>query len=157
MVNVMMERPGMGMQGMGATGMGMPGVMSPTTVPANVLMVPRCTFKMEKCTGGMKITCVCDDKMATSMVQNLCKMLAGGMCSCCLMLNGMVVCTCNLTMGLCKCDMTADGVCVTCTSGDKACCDMLQACCDCLSCCCENGCCCYVCFGNTPVCCGKCS
>ena len=26
-------------------------------------MVPRCTIKMEKCPGGMKITCTCDDKM----------------------------------------------------------------------------------------------
>jgi hypothetical protein len=32
----------------------------------------------------------------------------------------------------------------------------LQACADCCNKCCENGCCCYVCFGNTPVCCGSC-
>src|SRR5947209_3393026 len=98
MVNMMMERAGMGMPGVGTTGMGMPGVVSPSSVPANFLMVPRCTFKVEKCSGGMKITCTCDDKMASTMVQNLCKMLAGGLCSCTVMMNGMTVFTCNLTM-----------------------------------------------------------
>jgi hypothetical protein len=33
---------------------------------------------------------------------------------------------------------------------------LIQACCDCLAKCCQNGCCCYVCFNNTPVCCGTC-
>ena len=99
----------------------------------NFVMVPRCTIKMEKCTGGMKITCVCDDKMACSMMQNLCTMLAGGMCSCCCMMNGMMVCCCNLTMGMCKCEMTKDGCCITCTSGDTKCCEMIQACCDCMT------------------------
>ena len=36
-------------------------------------------------------------------------------------------------MGMCKCEMTENGVCVTCTSGDSKCCEMIQACCDCLS------------------------
>ena len=35
------------------------------------------------------------------------------------MMNGMMVCCCNLTMGMCKCEMTEDGVCITCTSGDS--------------------------------------
>ena len=35
--------------------------------------------------------------------------------------------------GMCKCECTKDGVCITCMSGDKACCDMIQACCDCLA------------------------
>ena len=96
-------------------------------------MVPRCTIKIEKCTGGMKITCTCDDKMACSMMQNLCTMLAGGMCTCCMMMNGMMVCCCNLTMGMCKCEMTDKGCCITCTSGDEKCCEMIQACCDCMS------------------------
>jgi hypothetical protein len=48
-------------------------------------------------------------------------------------------------------------VCITCTSADKKCCEMIQACCDCISaCCCEPGCCCYISFKNTPVCCGSC-
>src|SRR5262245_38048525 len=96
---VMMERTGTAMPGMGVPGFGTPPVGAPAGVSAgtNWLMVPRCTFKVEKCTGGMKITCSCDDKLACSMVQNLCTMLAGGMCSCCAMLNGMTVCYCNLT------------------------------------------------------------
>jgi hypothetical protein len=153
---MMMERTGMGVPGMGVPGMGTPAVGAPTgTSPyANYLMVPRCTFKVEKCTGGVKITCRCDDKMACSMVQNLCSMLQGGMCSCCCTLNGMVVCCCNLTMGLCKCEMTEDGVCVTCTSGDSKCAEMLQACCDCLSGLMDAGCTCCLYLNNTPVCCG---
>src|SRR6516225_5339681 len=114
----MMERMGMGMPGMPAPAMGMAG---PGTMPAmppsmNWMMVPRCTFKIEKCKGGMKITCVCDDPMACTMVQNLCSALAGGMCTCCMMMNGMMVCCCNLTMGMCSCEATSKGVCLTCTS-----------------------------------------
>src|SRR5579859_3108761 len=104
---MMMERTGVGMPGMAP---GMPGVGSPVGAPtANWLMVPRGTVKMEKCSGGMKIMCSCDDKTAASMVQNLCAMLAGGMCSCCVMMNGMTVCCCNLTMGMCKVETTEQG------------------------------------------------
>jgi hypothetical protein len=66
------------------------------------------------------------------------------------MMNGMVVCTCNLTMGMCKCEMTKDGCCVTCTSGDQKCCDTIQGCCACLA----SGCTCCLMMNNTPVCCG---
>jgi len=153
---MMVERTGMGMPGMYSPPMGTPTVGTPTGVPVgtNWMMVPRCTFKMEKCTGGVKVTCSCDDKMAVSMVQNLCTMLTGGMCSCCVMMNGMVVCCCNFTMGICKYEMTDSGVCVTCTSGDPHCCEMLQACCDCMSCMMDGGCTCCFLVNNTPVCCG---
>jgi hypothetical protein len=153
---MMMERTAMGMPAMGVPGMGAPTLGAPTATPTggNWLMVPRCTLKYEKCQGGMKVTCVCDDKMACSMVQNLCSMLAGGMCSCCVMMNGMTVCICNLTMGMCKCDMTDSGVVLTCTSGDSKCCEMIQACCDCLSTMMAAGCTCCVLMNNTPVCCG---
>lgn len=148
---MMMERAGMGL------GMPAPGIMgSPGAAPSamNMMMVPRCSMKIEKCTGGMKITCSCDDKMSCGMLQNLCKMLAGGMCSCCVMMNGMVVCCCNLMMGACHCEMTDDGVCITCTSGDKACCAMIQACCECVSGMMKAGCTCCVMMNNMPVCCG---
>ncbi|MBV8230381.1 MAG: hypothetical protein JO329_10400, partial [Planctomycetaceae bacterium] len=90
MVSMMMNRGAMtgmtGMQGgmMGTTGMtGMTGMM-----PAGMgtMMMPRCTIKMEKCDGGMKITCTCDDKVSCTMMQNLCTMMAGGMCTCCMMM-----------------------------------------------------------------------
>jgi hypothetical protein len=154
---MMMERTGMGMTGLGVPGVGTPlGSTTGTPATANWLMVPRSTLKFEKCQGGMKITCSCDDRMAGSMLQNLCTMLQGGMCSCGVLLNGMNVCTCNLTMGLCKCDMTDSGVCLTCTSGDSKCCEMIQACCDCLSTLLNAGGTCYVMMNNTPVCCGCC-
>ena len=152
---MMMERPTMGMPGMTTPAMGGSpmsgpgGMMSP-----NMVMVPRCTFKVEKCQGGMTITCTCTDPAACAMMQNLCQMMAGGMCSMCCMMNGMVVCTCNLTMGMCKCEMTKDGVCLTCTSGDAKCCEMIQACCDCLATCLKDGCTCCLMMNNTPVCCG---
>jgi hypothetical protein len=136
-----------------------PGMNMPTTgmsVPAtgiNFAMVPRCKITMEKCAGGMKIVCTCDDKMAVGMLQNLCAMLAGSMCSCCCMMNGMMVCCCNLVMGMCKCEMTKDGCTFTCTSGDAKCCEMIQACCDCMSQNMKAGCTCCVMMNNTPVCC----
>jgi hypothetical protein len=151
MTGMMMERMGMGMptQGVGPAGMTTPGAM-----PSSWVMVPRCTFTFEKCQGGMKIACSCDDPTAKSMVQTLCASLQGGMCSCCCMMNGVMVCCCNLTMGMCKCDMTKDGCSVTCTSGDQKCCEMIQSCCDCMSTMQKAGCTCCLMMNGTPVCCG---
>ena len=153
MTGMMMERTAMGVptQGMTPTGM-----TSPMATPSNWMMVPRCTYKFEKCQGGMKVTCVCEDATARSMMQNLCTMLQGGMCSCCTMMNGVMVCCCNLTMGLCKCEMTDKGCALTCTSGDPKCCAIIQACCDCLACMLKDGCTCCVLMNNTPVCCCCC-
>lgn len=123
---------------------------------ANWCVLPRCTLKFEKCKGGFKIHCHCEDDVACGTLQNLCRMLADGLCSCCCCMNGLPVCQCNLTCGICKCENTKDGCCITCLSGDEACCSMLQSCCHCLSTCCESGCCCYICFNGTPVCCGNC-
>src|SRR6476659_1926310 len=129
---MMMERASIGMAGMGAPSLGTGPMGAPTAMPGvgNMMMVPRCTITMEKATGGMKILCKTDDKMSASMMQNLCAMLMGSACSCCVMMNGMMVCTCNLTMGMCKCEATDDGVCITCTSGDSSCSAMIQACCN---------------------------
>jgi hypothetical protein len=148
---MMMERTGVGYPGTSPMG-------GPSGVPAvsNWMMVPRCTFKFEKCTGGMKITCSCDDPTACSMVQNLCTMLAGGLCSCTVSLNGMTVCCCNFTMGLCKCETTPHGVSCSWTSGDQKCCEMIQSYCDYLCCMMNAGCTCCFCVNNTPICCGCC-
>jgi hypothetical protein len=59
-------------------------------------------------------------------------------------------------MGMCKCEMTKDGCVVTCTSGDKMCCEMIQGCCDCMAACLKAGCTCCMMMGGTPVCCGCC-
>lgn len=151
---VMMERTGV--TGPSVPVHGTSGAAAPTAAPAgtNWLMVPRCTVKVERCTGGLKLSCSSDDKVAASMVQNLCTMLTGGMHSCCVMWNGINVCTVNLTMGLCRCETTENGVCITCTSGDAQCCAMIQACCDTICCMLTAGCSCCVCVSNTPVCCG---
>lgn len=133
-------------------GMGM-GMMGATQMP---MMMPRCTMKMEKCKGGMKMTCCCQDKAQCAMMQNLCMMTGTGMCSCCMMMNGMMMMQCNMVMGACKCEMTADGMCMTCTSGDEACCMMIQACCDAMSKMMEAGCTCCMMVNGMPVCCGTC-
>lgn len=153
---MMMERNAMGMPGMATQGMGstpISGVAAP--MAPNMILVPRCTFKVEKCTGGMQIVCRCDDAAACAMMQNLCQVLAGGMTSMACMLNGMMVCCCNLTMGICKCEMTKDGCCVTCTSGDTKCCEMIQGCCECLAAMLKGGCTCCLMMNNTPICCGN--
>jgi hypothetical protein len=149
----MMERMGTGMGTQGMPTPTMPGGM-PSSM--NWMMVPRCTFKMEKVTGGMKMTCTCDDPMSVSMMQHLCSAMMGSMCSCCMMMNGMMVCCCNLTMGMCKCEMMDKGMVVTCTSGDKACMEMIQSCCDCMNTMLKAGCTCCMMMNNTPVCCGCC-
>ena len=151
---MMMERAGLGMPGMAGTAPGTMGGAASMPSAMNMVMVPRCTMKMEKCDGGMRIVCSTDDSMSAAMMQNLCTMLAGSMCSCCVMMNGMVACCCNLMMGMCRCEMTENGVCITCTSGDKACCAMIQSCCDCMAAMMKAGCTCCVMMGNMPVCCG---
>jgi hypothetical protein len=152
---MMMERTSMAMPGMTSQGMGSP-VGTPGTAPAgmNWLMVPRCTVRVEKCNGGMKIQCNCSDKLACSTLQNLCTALAGGMVSCCAMMNGQMVYCCNLTMGMCKCEMSKEGCSITCTSGDARCCEMIQSCCDCLATMLKAECTCCVLINNMPVCCG---
>jgi hypothetical protein len=149
---VMMDRTGM-MPGVGGSPMA-----GPTGMPAapSFLMVPRCTLKVERCPGGMRIDMVCDDATACGMVQNLCQMLAGGMCGLSCLMNGMVACSCNLTMGMCRCETTAKGCCITCTSGDPECCKMIQACCDCVATMLKAGCTGCVTMGGSPICCGTC-
>ena len=154
---MMMERTGMGVPGLGMPGLGTPTVGTPTGSPvgANWLMVPRCTFKVEKCQGGIKITCPLrrqDGRQHGAEPLHRCWPAACAAAAA--MLNGMTVCTCNLTMGLCKCEMTENGVCITCTSGDPKCCEMIQACCDCLACCLRSRLHLLLLINNTPVCCG---
>src|SRR5438445_9861738 len=105
---VMVERMGAGYPGAGMPSYTTPMPSAPTGLPAaaSYLMVPRCTLKFEKCSGGMKVTCSTDDKTSCSMMQNLCTMLAGGMCSCYATWNGVTVYCCNFTMGQCKYEMT---------------------------------------------------
>lgn len=135
-----------------------PTTAMPSGLPtgANWCVLPRCEMTFEKCAGGFKIDCRCDDEVSCGTLQNLCRMLCDGTCSCNVTCNGIQVFCCNLTLGLCTCQMTKDGCCITCVSGDAKCCEMLQACCDALACCCTSGCCCYLSFAGTPVCCGTC-
>ena len=137
---------------------GMTGYAAPMATPTmgmpTGMMVPRCTMKMEKTADGCKIVCECDNDMACSTLQSLCKAMADQMCGCCVMMNGLCVCTCNFAMAMCKVEYTKKGVTVVCRSGDKDCCAMIQSCCECMSAMLKSGCSCYLCFGGTPVCCG---
>ena len=133
-----------------------------TSTPAmnigQMCMVPRCEMRVETCNGGMKIICRCEDENTCRMMQNLCQMLEGGLCTCTCTTGGITICQYNLTCGACKCEYTADGITITCTSGDKTCCQMIQACCECLGCLIDSGCCCQISINNTAVCigCGTC-
>jgi hypothetical protein len=122
---------------------------------ANWCVLPRANVEFEKCTGGFKIRCRCEDEVARGTLQNLCRMLSDGLCSCYCCQNGICIFQCNLTCGICKTEYTKDGCTISCVSGDKACGAILQSCCEALSTCCESGCCCYISFNNTPVCCGS--
>lgn len=153
---MMVERTGTALPGTPYPYPQVPQYGTPAATPSNWLMVPRCTYRFEKCQGGFKMYCVCEDRTACGVVQNLCAALAGGLVSCCVQYNGLTVCTCNFFMGNCRCEATEDGVCITCTSGDPKCSEMLQAYCDCLHCCLDAGCTCCLLMSNTPVCCGCC-
>lgn len=149
MAMVMMERT------VGATGL--PASATPSVAPTvNSVLVPRCTIKVERCKDGAKLHCCCDDELACATLQNLCKSLCDGLCSVACTQNGICLCQCNFALCRCTCECTADGVCITCCSGDAKCCAQIQACCDCIAKCLEAGCNCCVCFSGTPVCCGTC-
>lgn len=128
----------------------------PTGSPAgaNWCVLPRCTIEFQKSANGLKIQCRCEDEVACGTLQNLCRMLSDGLCSCYCCINGISIFQCNLACGICKCEYTKDGCSITCTSGDKNFAAILQSCGESLSRCCESGCYCYVCFNNTPICCG---
>src|ERR1700733_11288856 len=130
---VVMERAGMGMPGMGHASAGPMGSTGPMPTSPQWMMVPRCKIKMEKCTGGMKMTCACDDAMSATMLQNLCSMMAGGMCGCCMMMNGVMKCYCIKGMGMFMCEPTKYCVYITCTIFDPACCAMIVAICHCMA------------------------
>jgi hypothetical protein len=156
---------GMSMPTMGGSMMGMPMMMSgmtgsmPSMMPGmgSGMMMPRCMMKMEKCPGGMKLMCVCEDKTSAMMLQNMCMMMAGGMCSCCMMMNGMCCCCCNMgMMGMCEMEMTEMGCTMTCTSGDKMCEKMIQACCDCMNAMMGKGMTCMMMMNGMPMCCCVC-
>ena len=152
---MMLDKSMMGSMGM-TPGASMPAAGMPGMMPgmSQMCVVPKCEIKIEKCTGGMKIMCSCEDEMSAATLQNMCKMMASGMCSLCCMMNGMMMCQCNLAMCKCVCTNTEEGVCITCTSGDKDCAKMCQACCECTMACMQAGCMCCVCFGGMPCCCG---
>ncbi len=156
MSSALLERSAIGSTFPGGAPWQTAGVPAGSPAAANWCVVPRCEFRFEKCAGGLKVWCNCDDEVAAATLQNLCRMLSDGLCSCCCTCNGICVCQCNFTLGVCKCEYTKDGVCVTCTSGDKACAEILQQCCTCMQACCAANCACYLCFNNTPVCCGTC-
>ncbi len=71
---------------------------APAAGAAPWLVVPRCELKFAKCEGGFSITCRCDDEVSAATLHNLCKMLAGGGCSCACTYNGIPVCQCNFAM-----------------------------------------------------------
>jgi hypothetical protein len=130
------------------------GVSTMTAAPAvNMMMIPRCTMKMEKANGGMKMMCVSEDPMAAGMMRNLCAMMNGSMLSCYMITNGMSVAAFNMIMGMCHCEAAKNGVAITCTSGDEKCSEAIKACASCMTTMMENGCTCCVCMNNTPVCC----
>ena len=71
MSSVMMERRHEAACGMpGAMPMmgQMPGMAA---MMPGMMMVPRCTMKMEKCAGGMKVTCICEDEVAAATLAEL--------------------------------------------------------------------------------------
>jgi hypothetical protein len=145
----MMMMPAMGMMPSMMNGMGMGRSMP------SMMMVPRCTMKMEKMPKGMAVMCTCEDQTAAMMMQNLCMMLQGGMCSMGVMMNGMTCCCYGMgMMGMCKMEMTEMGCRMTCTSGDANCAKMIQACCDCMmNCMSMPGCTCCMMMNGMPVCC----
>ena len=116
-----------------------------------------CQITFEKCENGCRIICRCDDAARCDDLQCLCDAISGCNCSCCCVRGENQICIFNMCSDDCTIENTDEGCCITCTSADAVCCEMLQASCDCLNCCCENGCCCYIYFGEKCCCFGGCN
>ena len=118
-----------------------------------------CTLRFEKCIGGFKIHCCCNEQGQRCDFQNLCRSLCDGNANCYCTRDGLQFCKFDLCCAECDCDckVTKDGCCITCTSCDANCSELLQSCCDCLEACCKIGCCCNLCFGDKCCCCGTCA
>ena len=91
MTSVLLER---GPAAAGGTSFGFQPGTSPTGAPTgtNWSILPRCELRFEKCKGGFKIHCACPDDVSCATLQNLCKMLCEGTCSCCCTCNGIPCC-----------------------------------------------------------------
>lgn len=114
----------------------------------------RCEMRMERCEGGCKITCSCDNADDCCSLQAICEAMAGKMCCMTCSRDGEMICHCSMSCcGNCECKMTADGVCISCTSADCNCADLIQAMCDCIRRCQACGCECTLCFDEKAVCC----
>jgi hypothetical protein len=118
------------------------------------LMVPRCTFEVEKCKGGMKVTCSCDDKVAFGMLATLCLMLQGGTAGFYGLLNGMTLYYFQV-LGSGKYEQGDGWVCFTFTSTEPGGIRMLQDTCDHLLSLLRSGLTCWLTMNNTAVCAGQ--
>lgn len=115
-----------------------------------------CEIRIEECKDGCKIYCTCDDMAACKALQNLCRTLDGGVCCVKCTCDSEPCCECCFAGCECSCEMMADGVCICCTTSDKACQKMVEAMCRSLCACRECGCECTVCINDKPVCCCEC-
>jgi hypothetical protein len=70
-----------------------------------------------------------------------------------MMMNGMPMMTINMTKGMCKCEMTKDGLCMTWCSKEADCCKMIQQCCNAMMSMMNCGCCCMMMMNGSPMCC----
>lgn len=125
---------------------------SRTNAMLNASQCTTCEIRIEECGDGCKIYCTCDDQSARKALQNICRTLDGGCCRVCCTCDGDLCCECCFAGCDCKCEMLTDGVCICCTTTDKACLTMVAAMCRCLSACRECGCECTVCINEKPVC-----
>ena len=121
---------------------------------ADMMNLPRCEMRVERCDGGCKIYCSCDDAEDRRALQAAGEKMAGKLCSVSCSLHGEPICHCtfNCCDCTCECTRTAEGMCLTCVSCDPACCEMVQAICDCIARCQECGCDCMLHCGETPIC-----
>ena len=122
-----------------------------------MLTQAQCTLQFEKCKGGFRIECCCDDAACCADLKALCESICDTCCSCCCTINGKQVCNIEICCDSCECKQIDNRCRITFTSKDNHCCQVLQKCCDCLEACCKAGCCCAISFGSTCVCCGTCA
>jgi len=125
-----------------------------TRPTSEVVMVPRCEVSVEFCNTGIRVYCVCEDDISTSNLIALTRMTAGGMCSICCMMNGMVLLQANFPLCNCSFEYIDHGVVFVLLAIDSAVMALLQGQLDCMNRLMQAGCMCCICISGVPICVG---
>jgi hypothetical protein len=131
-----------------------PGPFAEAPAASGWLLVPRCAYRLEILPDGFQLFADCEDTTQRSMLQNLCLALAGGLVSLQCSLQGMLVWSVSLPVGLSKTEITEGGIRITSTANNGDLVALLHGSCEMFRLSLRAGLSAYLLINSTPVCMG---